>query len=296
MKPMLATIGNENILDKKGYLFEVKLDGIRALCYKKTKLKFTSRNGIIITNKYPEFNFFKDLKAKECILDGEIVVFDEKGRPSFEKWGEHQKSKTKDAKYIAFDILYYNGKSLLKEPLYKRKKILDKVVKEGDNLMLSAYTEDGKKLWRFVKENKLEGVIAKKSDSSYVLGERSSDWIKIKITKEVDCVILGYTTEKRTLTSLALGFYNKDNLVYAGKAGTGFNERSMKELKEKLEKIKLKKELIETESGVIPVKPILVAEVTCHEVTKNGKLRAPVFKRLREDKNPEECVLPNSQD
>ena len=292
MKPMLATPGNEDLLDKKGYYFEAKLDGIRALCFKKTKLKFISRNGIVITDKYPEFDFYNYLDADECILDGEIVVYDEKGNPSFQLWSERNKQNNLPATYVAFDILYLNGNFLHNEPLYVRKKILEKVVKEHAHLQVSFYTKNGRDLWNIVKQRALEGVIAKKDDSSYELGERSSSWKKIKITNNIDCVILGYTTEKRALTSLALGFYKEEQLVFAGKAGTGFDEKTMQELKTRLDKIKLSKPIVETENGVIPVKPVMVAEINYLEVTKAGKLRAPVFVRLREDKEATDCVAP----
>ncbi len=292
MKPMLAVLGTEDLLDRKDYYFEPKLDGIRALCYKKTKLKFTSRNGIVITDKYPEFDFFKDLDAEECILDGEIVVYDEKGHPSFHLWGEKNKGLDIPAVYVAFDILYYNGNSMLSEPLYIRKKVLDKIIKEGDHLQVSLYTKKGRELWKLIKDRKLEGVMAKKDDSSYELGARSDSWRKIKNTNDVDCVILGYTTEKRALSSLALGLYADKEIVYAGKVGTGFDEKMMAGLREKLDKIKLDKAIIETESGVIPVRPELVAQIKYLEITKGGKLRAPVFICIRDDKDARECVMP----
>ncbi len=293
MKPMLATIGTEDLLDRSGYYFEPKMDGIRALCYKKTKLKFTSRNGIIITEKYPEFDFFDNLKAEECILDGEIVVYDEKGHPSFQLWTERNKKKNMHAAtYVAFDILYLDGKSLMDEPLHKRKKILEKVVKENDFLQVSFYTKKGKELWKLMKEKALEGVIAKKEDSPYELGVRSSSWKKIKNTNEIDCVILGYTAEKRALTSLALGLYDNGSLIFSGKVGTGFDEKTIEELKDKLDGLRIGSKIIETEPGVIPVKPVLVAQVKYLEITKDRKLRAPVFMQLREDKEAEECILP----
>src|SRR3989344_4620540 len=127
IKPMICKIGTLDLLDSKSHYFEPKLDGIRALCFKKTKLKFISRNGIDITNKYPEFNFFNNIEADECILDGEIVVYDEHGNPSFQLWSERD-TESFQATFVAFDILYMNGKSLLNEPLYVRKKILDKII------------------------------------------------------------------------------------------------------------------------------------------------------------------------
>jgi len=293
MKPMLASSGTEDVLDRKGYIFEPKLDGIRALCYKKTRLKFTSRNGIVITAKYPEFSFFDDLDAKECILDGEIVVYDEKGHPSFGLWMERNKGKNDIlATYVVFDIIYLDGKSLLNEPLYVRKKILEKVVKEGDHLQTSFYTKKGRELWSKIKELGIEGAVAKKDDSSYELGVRSKSWQKIKITKDVDCAILGYTTERRKLTSLALGFFDGEKFVFAGKVGTGFDERMMGELRTQLDGIAVEDASVETEKGVVPVEPILVAQVKYLEITKEGKLRAPVFVRLREDKEARDCAIP----
>jgi bifunctional non-homologous end joining protein LigD len=292
MKPMLATVGTEDVLDRKDYLFEPKLDGIRALCYKKTKLKFTSRNGLVITDKYPEFRFYDNLDAEECILDGEIVVYDEKGHPSFSLWMERSKGAPHTATYVAFDIIYLNGNSLLNEPLYRRKKILEQVVKEGDHLQTSFYTKKGRELWNKIRELGVEGIIAKKNDSSYELGVRSDSWQKIKITKDIDCAILGYTTEKRKLSSLALGFWDGEKFVFAGKVGTGFDEKTMDELTQQLDGITLESAAIETEKDVIPVEPILVAQINYLEVTANNKLRAPVFVRLREDKDPQDCVLP----
>lgn len=290
---MLAAMGTEDLLDRKDYLFEAKLDGIRALCFKRKRLKFISRNGINITGKYPEFMFFDDLDAEECIIDGEIVVYDEKGYPSFDLWMEKDKGNADAAAtYVAFDILYLNGKSLLNEPLYLRKKILDKVVREGNNLQTSFYTKKGRKLWNMVRQKQLEGVIAKKNDSSYELNVRSDSWRKIKITKDIECVIIGYTAEKRQLTSLALAFYDNGKLRFAGKVGTGFDEREMDDLRRQLDGIAIKSSSVETEKGVIPVEPILVAQINYLQITKNNKLRAPIFVRLREDKDAHDCILP----
>ena len=179
-KPMLATIGTEDLLSRKDYYFEAKMDGIRALCYKKTKLKFTSRNGHTITKDYPEFDFFDSIDAEECILDGEIVVYDDEGNPSFQLWSERNKGKSNHpATYVVFDILYKDGESLMNEPLYVRKKMLGKIIKETDTLQLSVYTKKGKELWKLVQKKKLEGVVAKKDDSSYELETRSDSWRKI---------------------------------------------------------------------------------------------------------------------
>ncbi len=289
---MLAISGTEDLLDQPGYLYEPKLDGIRALCFKKKKLKFLSRNELNITTKYPEFNFLDNIKADECILDGEIVVYDKKGHPSFSLWMQREQEGLKvPATYVAFDILYLNGKSLLHLPLQKRKKILEKVVKEGKHLQTAFYTINGRALWRQVKKRALEGVIAKKINSTYELNSRSSTWRKIKLSNDIDCVILGFTVEKRQLTSLALGLYVNGKLQFVGKVGTGFDEKAIVSLRKKLDKIKLKNAIVETEKGVIPVKPVLVVQVAYQQITHHQKLRAPVFMRLRKDKKAKECGM-----
>jgi|SRR3989344_2866984 len=292
MKPMLAVMGTQDVLDRKDYLFEPKLDGIRALCFKKTKLKFMTRNEIDVTAKYPEFDFFDDIRAKECILDGEIVVYDEEGHPSFELWMERDKGNEElSATYVVFDILYLNGKSLLNIPLYQRRKILEQTVREGPHLQTMFCTKNGRALWDMIKKESIEGVVAKKNDSSYEMGVRSDAWLKVKSVKELDCVILGYTTEKRKLTSLALGAYIDGVLTFVGKVGTGFDEKTLTYLREKLDAIMVEQGVVEMEKDVIAVEPVLVVEVAYQNVTKNNKLRAARFVRLREDKSPQECVL-----
>lgn len=280
---MLADIGNENFLDKKNFIFEPKLDGIRAICYKNGKLRFVSRNGIDITSKYPEFDFIKNIKAKKCILDGEIVVYDKKGNPSFHLWQQKNKGENLLANYVVFDILEKDGKDLMNRKLHERRKILEKTVKNSERLQTIVYTKDGIKLWEIVKKRKLEGVIAKKDDSFYESGKRSGVWLKIKITKTTDCVILGYTVEKRALTSLALGAYDKGRLVFAGKVGTGFDETTIQKLKEKLKKIGIKKSKIDLPEDVYPVKSKYVAVIKYQNITRDLKFRAPVFLRLKED-------------
>ena len=124
---------------------------------------------------------------------------------------------------------------------------------------------------------------------------RSDSWKKIKITRDTDCVILGYTQEKRQLTSLALGYYDSEGkLQFAGKVGSGFDEATMADLKKQLDGIAIQDPLVEMEKGVIPVEPMLVAQINYLEITRNNKLRAPVFVRLREDKEASECVLPRT--
>lgn len=290
---MMAKNGTEHLLTNKSYIFEMKLDGIRALCCKGKKLKFLSRNGLNITKNYPEFDFYDSIKTTECILDGEIVVFDKKGNPQFQLWQERNKQEGDipahlQCHYIVFDVLFLDGKSLLDTPLIKRKGVLNKLIAENDTLQTSFFTEKGKKLWKIAEKRDLEGVIAKKKDSGYNLGSRSDEWMKIKRFKTIDCVVVGYTQEKRMLTSLLLGLHEDGKLFFSGKVGTGFDEAMMKTLLGKLKKMDT---TLELPKEAIPVKPQLVVEIKYSEITKDKKLRAPVFVRVRKDKKVEECVL-----
>lgn len=298
MKPMLAVLGNKEILKNKDFIFEPKLDGYRALLYKdKDSIKLLSRNNINLTNRFPELLLKDNIKADSAIIDGEIVVYNKKGHPDFQLvQGRHENPSTIEypATYVAFDILEKDGKSLLNLPLTERKKILQDTIIESKRIQINLYTDKGEVLWKEVSKLEIEGVIAKRKSSPYQQ-QRSQDWIKVKLTNTLDAIIIGYTKGKRAISSLALGLYEKESskkIIYLGKVGTGFSESLLEELKNKLEKIKTNKKIAETtEKDIIWTKPLLVAEIKYHEFTKDKILRAPVFLRLRDDKKPEECLL-----
>jgi bifunctional non-homologous end joining protein LigD len=281
---MKAYPSGEQTAGEKGYFFEPKLDGYRALCYKNSGLKFITANGRDITAEYPELDFLVGIKAKECVLDGEIVVFDKKGNPDFGMMQSHSKGAT----YVVFDILSLNRENITSLPLFKRKKILERTVKETGGLQKIAYTGNGEKLLGIAKKRKLEGIIAKRKDSIYEQ-KRSRLWLKIKLHKTMDCVIMGYTTEKRNISALLIGAYKNRKLIALGKVGTGFSESALEGLETKFKKIK-GKALFESKEKITWLKPRLVCEVRYHEFTGDA-LRAPVFLRLRTDKNPEDCIL-----
>ncbi len=297
MKPMLAKLGTESDLGKKGFIYEPKLDGYRALCFANDKIKLLSRREKDLTFQYPELNLRKSIKAKNCILDGEIVIYDEKGDPSFrllQERGQTSKKQiiTQPATYIVFDILMKDNKDLKILPLSERKQILEKTIIENESLQLIHYTTDGKKLWKIAKKRGIEGVIAKEKNGKYHPGLRTGSWIKIKALKTMDCIIVGYTTERRAISALALAAYDNDKLRYIGKVGTGFNEKMIALLKEKLGKIGIEKQAVETNMKNIHwVKPENVCEVKYLEFTKDRMLRAPSFMNLRDDKLPEECAI-----
>lgn len=303
MKPMLCRLGSEEDLKKKGFYFEPKLDGTRAVCvFKKGKGQLINRRDRDITFRYPEFDF-SGINADSCILDGEIVVYDEEGNPSFnllQKRDQLQnrsqveiRSELYPANYVVFDILKWNGKSLIGKGLKERKKILEEVVSDNGRVQKMFFTEDGKKLWRVVVKRKLEGVIAKKINSRYYPGKRVPVWFKIKYLKILDAVIVGYTQKQRVISALAVAVYDKGKLRYIGRVGTGFTEKFLGELHKKLKRIERKRASVDYrgKENVHWVKPEIVCEVRFLELSKDGIMRAPAFLRLREDKSSRECVI-----
>lgn len=285
---MKAQIGTEQDLTRPHTLFEPKLDGIRALCYVNTSLVFYSRNTINITADYPEFEFRKAIKAQSAILDGEIVVLDEQLVPRFQLWQQGY-----PARYIVFDIVMLNDQSLINLPLTERKKILDKTVVDTDSIEKIIFTHNGIALWQEMIKRGMEGVIAKNAFSSYEPGKRSQAWLKIKLFKTIEALIVGYIVGKRGLGSLALGIYDtKGQLIYIGNVGTGFSMDFLNKIDKALRKIEIKEPVVKNgPKGIIWVQPILIAEIKYTEFTFNRTLRSPVFLRLRFDKKPEEITF-----
>lgn len=303
IEPMLCKLGDLSFLSKK-FIFEPKLDGTRAVCYyQNNKIKLINRRDKDITTRYPELNFKKNLKCRNCILDGEIIVYNKKGNPSFNllqkrdqlsnKFMIEIRSREYPATYVVFDILKKDGKNLMSLPLIERKKILEKTIISSSRIDVIPYTTEGKKLWREIKKRKLEGVIAKNPLSKYYPGKRTPEWIKIKFLKTIDCVIIGYTSEKRAISSLVLGAYDKGKLRYIGRVGTGFTEKFLEELYEKLKPLKTNKPVAEYSGRkeIQWIKPKIVCEIRYLEFTKDKMIRAGVFLRLRNDKKPKDCIL-----
>lgn len=290
IEAMNAYLADQKILEESGYIYEPKLDGFRALCYINSDIRFISRNGLEITAKFfPNTDFRDAIKAQSCILDGEIVAYDKHGNPSFNLLTTGGR-----AQYVVFDILMKNGKSLIHKPLSERKKILEEVVVDGDAIRKIPLTTDGKLLWAEIVKHGLEGMMAKEIDSQYYPGIRSRVWLKIKSLNTIDAVIVGYKTGRRVVSSLALALYDpQGKLIYIGNVGTGFNEKVLEELSEKLEKITTTKiPTQETDSdvrGIIWVKPKLVCEVKYQQITVYNILRIASFLRLRTDKKPQDC-------
>lgn len=297
---MLCKNGNKEILNDKNFIFEPKLDGTRALVFidkENKKLKIYNRREKEISYRYPEFKFWNNVN-KTSILDGEIVVFDEKGLPNFNLLQQREqldnkveikiKSKILPACFIAFDIISINNKDLRNLELEKRKKILDKVIKKEDLYFKKIiYFENGKYLWKFVKEKNLEGVIAKRKNSKYE-NKRSENWLKIKNYKTIDAIVIGFIKEKREISSLALALYKNNELIYIGNVASGINDEKINFLLKNMKKVnRLKVKNLKLNKKINFIKPKIVVEVRYLDFKQ--KLRAPTLLRIRFDKAVKEC-------
>jgi len=311
IKPMLAHLAPEPF-DSEDFLFEPKWDGTRTFCFLKGgKVRFQNRRLLDTTLRYPELTLWEDIDAGEAILDGEVVVLRE-GKPDFrslqtrEHVGEELRiellSKTLPVTFMAFDLLYLDGKPLVDLPLVERKAKLQTIVRESPRILLSRHVEThGKRYFEGAKELGLEGVMAKRKLSTYQIGKRSRDWLKLKAIKTLDCVIVGYTPGEgwrgEYFGALALAAYREGKLEFVGRVGTGFGEELLKSLTPLLKARATNLKPIEAEMPyeVRWVRPELVCEVKYLELTPDLKMRAPSFRRLRPDKAPEECELPSGE-
>ncbi|HDD45898.1 MAG TPA: DNA ligase [Candidatus Aenigmarchaeota archaeon] len=310
IRPMLAKKAKP--FDSDAWIFEPKWDGTRCIAFidcEKKYIRLQNRRLLDITNRYPELKLFEDCDCKKAILDGEIVVL-KHGRPDFYRLQEreHQEdigrikliSRVMPAVYMVFDILFFNGKELLHVPLIERKDLLDRVVSDSKRMVKTMFIDTyGKRFFESARKKGLEGIMAKYKASSYEIGKRSSNWLKIKASNTMDCIICGYTLghgkRSRYFGSLVLGCYKDGKLVHIGDVGTGWDEDTMKYIHERLKRIETKqcpfKEFEDTGKRICWVKPSMVCEVEFLELTPQLKLRAPSFKRLREDKIGRECII-----
>jgi bifunctional non-homologous end joining protein LigD len=314
--PMLAESISEPF-DEAEWVFEIKWDGYRAIAFLENgKVRLVSRNQNDLTARYPELrDMAKQIKAKTAILDGEVVALDEEGKASFSlmqqrtgfRPGGRRAAGNADVPvlYYAFDLIYLDGFDWRRVPLVERKRKLETLVVTGDGVRYSDhYPEHGKALFEIARQKGLEGIVAKRSSSCYE-ERRTRDWLKIKIRQRVECVIGGYTQPEGSRAhfgSIVLGLYDKQGrLIHVGQAGSGFNQKSLGEISQVLQKLETKKNPFFGEVDALRkvswVKPELVAEIEYAEWTggttqgSGPKLRAPVFLGLRDDKEPKECVL-----
>jgi bifunctional non-homologous end joining protein LigD len=312
--PMLATSVDEPFDDPE-WLFEIKWDGYRAIAFiAKDKVRLVSRNQNDLTAQYPELQSVPSfIKAETAVLDGEIAALDEQGRSSFSlmqqrtgiRPGGRRTGSRQDIPvlYYVFDLLYLDGYDLRRVSLEERKDRLAKITSLDGPVRYSDHFPQGKALFNVAKQKGLEGILAKRRSSVYE-ERRTREWLKIKITQTVNCVIGGYTDPEGSRSyfgSIVLGLYDKrGDLIHVGQAGSGFDQSTLEQVWQALKKLETKRSPfphgVEALRTVHWVKPELVAEIKftewTHESAEGGmKLRAPVFLRLREDKDPRECVL-----
>jgi bifunctional non-homologous end joining protein LigD len=304
----------EQPFSKAGWLFEVKLDGyrMRAACQDGAPILY-SRKGLDYTESFPEIaRAVKAIPFEGVILDGELVVTDESGHPSFNKLQARAKMGAREAKRAAietpatlyvFDLLAFAGNDLRKLPLVKRKAILKKVLPQTGPLRYSEHFEkNGEALYEQVVNLGLEGIVAKKADSPYRNG-RSADWLKIRADRMDDFVVVGFSKPKGSrggFGSLHVGAYKDGKLIYCGRAGSGFSGDQLAEISDTLAGLVRKTPPCEPpENGALPkgpdhtwVEPRLVCDVRYKEFTRDGLLRQSVFVRFRDDKKPEDVVMP----
>ncbi len=291
--PMLATL-SENIFDDDDWVFERKLDGYRIIASTRAKVTLTTRNGKDYTAKYPPI--VKELSEieEDCVLDGELIALDKKGKDDFQLLQHYDESKA-PLKYQVFDLLALNDHDITELPLVKRKTLLEAMLKKY-NFKDVVYNEhtigEGKKAFEEAEKEKWEGIIAKKKDDEYYVGKRSQSWLKFKFNNSQEAIICGFTApagSRKYFGALVLGMLDENNkLKYIGNCGTGFTDRVLKDLFLLMEPLKTKnksfKEKAAQETKVTWITPELICEVTYAEWTKDEHLRHPVFKGLREDK------------
>ncbi len=285
---------------------------IRAIVTMATDVtRLVTRRGRDVTARYPELHMVHELVNQvNAVLDAEIVAFDEEGRNSFEALqqrmnltNEREIKRTAQkipVAMVAFDLLWLDGNDLTGLPLEQRRELLTSIVEEDERLQLIAHVEgSGKTFARTARAHGLEGVVAKRLGSRYQPGKRSSDWRKIRFTTTQDCVILGWTPgkggRKGSFGALLVGAYDDGVLRWVGQVGSGFTDAMLRRLPTVLEPLVRATPAVEelrAAKDATYVEPALVCEVEYLELTKGtGKMRAPSFRGLREDKAPEDCVL-----
>jgi len=302
--PMLATLVDEPF-DEPGWSYEIKWDGYRAIALlNKGSVNLVSRNNKSFNEKfYPVYDELKKWKIN-AILDGEITVLNNEGIAHFGSLQNWRSEADGELVYYVFDILWLNGKDLKELPLTERRNILKNNLPDSGIIRISQnFDTTATELLAATAKLGIEGIMAKKENSTYKEGERTKDWLKIKANKRHEAVIGGFTQNEdspKSFSSLLVGLFDGGKLVYIGKIGTGFNQQMQKELMAKMKKLVVKTSPFTTtpdvnkpsrfrpnppKSTVTWLKPELVCEVSYSEITEDGVMRHPSFEGIREDKS-----------
>jgi bifunctional non-homologous end joining protein LigD len=301
VEPMLATLA-QTVPEGGDWLYEIKWDGFRGLCYLKNgALRIESRNAHPLNKQFPELEESKlAIAAETAIIDGEIVAFDSEGLPSFSLLQQRTgfataKDKTRAAvSLVAFDLLYLNGYDLRDVALSERRRLLREIVRTGPRVRVSeVFSGSGASVLHAAREHGLEGLLAKNADSRYESG-RSRRWVKVKFATQEEFVICGFTIgQRKPFSSLVLGYYDNKTLRWVGNVGSGFTAKLLSDIDKLLQPLTTKKRSVEADQeipSVTWVKPQLVCSVKYSGWGSDNHLRAPVFVGLRPDLDAKDCV------
>ncbi len=304
VRPM-EPISNPEVFDSSDYVFQVKWDGVRMLSYiEGNEVRLINKKLNPRTVQYPELQQLPEfLAGHKAILDGEIIVLKD-GKPSFPsvmKRDQCSSGKTISClthyvpiNYMVFDILFLNKSNLTAIPWQERAALLIEAVDFSSPLLyLVENFSQGKNLFEAVKNNDMEGIVAKRKNSLYIQGKHHRDWLKIKYRRSLCCVIGGYTLRSSRVNSLLLGIYQDENLLYLGRAGSGLSEADKDLLTTRLGEMNSSVSPFSINTGVPPAiftRPLLTVRVEYAEWTENMHLRSPVIKGFTATK-PEECTL-----
>ncbi|MGZ5287266.1 MAG: non-homologous end-joining DNA ligase, partial [Flavisolibacter sp.] len=303
LKPMLATLVDAPFTSEE-WQFELKLDGYRTLAFlNKGSVEIRSRNENSFNLKFkPVYEALKEWNIN-AVVDGEIVVLNEEGRSDFNGIQQWDKKQEGQLIYYVFDIVWLEGRDLSGLPLFQRRDILRQLMPESGTIRYSDHIDDiGEEFFEIARKNNLEGIIAKRKDSTYVADARSKSWLKIKIEEQHEAIICGYSKNRNTdrlFSSLVLGIYKEGCLTYIGQSGTGFTEKSQVELMKKMRPLVTSQRPFEQDPKIgkttIWVEPELVCEVKYTELTKEGIMRHPSFQGMRTDKTAADLNTESAQ-
>ena len=284
--------------DDENYIYELKLDGIRCLAYIDGKsVVLQNKRHKDVTAFYPELAGMNKCVKRRVILDGELVVLNKDGKPDFydlqrrslmaDSFKISLAAKSNPVQFVAYDIIYHNGKDLTEKPLMERKKILSQAVREGNNLTISRYIErNGIAFFELAKAQELEGIVAKRKDGLYHIGKRTRDWLKIKVMQDEDLLILGYQPDEHgEVKDLILGYYDDDGkLQCRGKVYLGISREERCIIAQFAKTNTVKKPWFPKYKNAVWLKPQLIGTAHFMRKTEVGGMRQPVWKGLRFDK------------
>lgn len=309
LTPMLASTADQPF-HKAGWQYEIKWDGYRVLAFcNNEEVELKSRNDKSYNEKFfPVLKSVQEWNIK-AVVDGEVVVLGEAGKSNFGALQNWKDEADGELYFYVFDLLWFEGKDLSEVPLSERRILLKEIIPENDTIRYSENFEvNGIEFFEAAKKMGLEGIMAKKADSTYSAGNRSKEWLKIKANQSEEMVIGGYTKNadsSKAFSSLLLGIYDDGKLIYTGKAGTGFKDQQQKEMLKQFEPYIVENSPFNEEPNInkksrfqqIPknatavwMKPELVCEVRFTEMTADGVMRHPTFIAMRTDKKPNEVV------